>query len=296
MEIAHRLNAIFLRKADTIEWIKVSASNQKAPSSVNDLSKSVLDLPSLQGKVSDEEWSVRCDLAATYRLCALYGWDDMVFTHISARCPDEGEEPVFLINPYGIFFEEMTASHLLKVDMNGKLLHESPFSSNPAGFTIHSAIHMARHDALCVVHLHSPYGVAVSAQQGGLKRYSQFAMMCHDDIAYHDYEGIATDLDERERLIRDMGNHGFMILRNHGTLTVGGNCATAFMRMYFLEQACRAQILAQSDTKPPLEEPQEMGAKVLGQGAPAFIPGIGDKLAWPGLMRKLNRENPGFDC
>lgn len=252
-------------------------------------------LPTLKGKVSDAEWRLRCDLAATYRLAALHGWDDMIFTHISARCPDEGGAARFLINPYGIFFDEMTASCLLKVDIDGNVVGETPYFSNPAGFTIHSAIHMARDDAHAVLHLHSPYGVAVSAQEGGLKRYSQFAMICHDDIAYHDYEGIATDHDERERIVKDFGNHGFLILRNHGTLTVGANCAIAFNRMYFLEQACRAQILAQSDTKPPLEEPAVMGAKVLQQGAPAFVPGIGDNLAWPGLMRKLNRENPGFD-
>lgn len=252
-------------------------------------------LPSLKGKVSEEEWGLRCELAATYRLVALYGWDDMIFTHISTRCPDEDGRPRFLINPYGVFFEEMTASALIKVDVDGNVVAETPYFSNPAGFTIHSAIHMAREDAHCVLHLHTPYGVAVSAQKEGLKRYTQFAMIVHDDVAYHAYEGIATDLGERDRLVRDLGAHGFMILRNHGTLTVGANCATAFLRMYFLEQACRAQILAQSDQGTPLEEPPAMAAKVLQQGAPAFTPGFGDNLAWPGLLRKLNRENPGYD-
>lgn len=253
-------------------------------------------LPTLKGKVSDEEWAIRCDLAATYRLAALYGWDDLIFTHISARCPDEGGAPRFLINPYGVLFDEMTATSLVKVDVDGQVVAETPYFSNPAGFTIHSAIHMARDaDAHAVIHLHTPYGVAVSAQQDGLKRYSQFAMVVHDDLAYHDYEGIATDHDERERIIKDIGSHGFLMLRNHGTLTVGANCATAFLRMYFLEQACRAQILAQSDTKEPHEEPPEMAAKVGQQGAAAFVPGLGDNLAWPGLIRKLNRENPGFD-
>ncbi len=252
-------------------------------------------LPSLKGAVSAEEWRQRCELAATYRLCALYGWDDMVFTHISARLSPENGEERFLLNPYGLFFEEMTASSLIKVDPAGNAVQETPYFTNPAGFTIHSALHLSRADAHCVLHLHTPYGVAVSAQRGGLRRYSQFAMIVHDDVAYHDYEGIATDLDERARLVSDIGGHGFLILKNHGTLTVGANCATAFMRMYFLEQACRAQILAQSDTKEPLEEPPAMSAKVLQQGAPAFVAGIGDNLAWPGLMRKLNRENPGFD-
>ncbi|MHA7871811.1 MAG: class II aldolase/adducin family protein [Hyphococcus sp.] len=254
-----------------------------------------LSLPSLKGKVSDEEWRLRCELAATYRLAALYGWDDMIFTHISVRCPDEGGSPRFLINPYGVFFDEMTASALVKVDVDGNVVAETPYFSNPAGFTIHSALHMARDDAHAVLHLHTPYGVAVSAQQDGLKRYTQFSMIVHDDVAYHDYEGIATDHDERERIIKDMGNHGFLILRNHGTLTVGSNCAIAFLRMYFLEQACKTQILAQSDSKPPREEPPAMGAKVMQQGGPAFVSGLGDNLAWPGLIRKLNRENPGYD-
>ena len=254
-----------------------------------------LDQPSLKGKISDEEWQLRCDLAATYRLCAHYNWDDMIFTHISVRAPDDGGKARFLINPYGVMFDEMTASCLLMIDIDGNPVGESPYIANPAGFTIHSAIHMARDDAHAVLHLHTPYGVAVSAQQDGLKRYSQFAMVVHDDLAYHDYEGIATDHDERARIVKDMGNHGFLMLRNHGTLTVGQNCATAFLRMYFLEQACRAQILAQSDLKEPREEPPAMGAKVLQQGAPAFVPGLGDQLAWPGLLRKLNKINPGYD-
>ncbi len=252
-------------------------------------------LPSLKGEVSEEEWRLRCDLAATYRLTALYGWDDMIFTHISLRLPEEDGKERFLMNPYGVFFDEMTASALIKVDVDGAVVGDTPYFGNPAGFTIHSALHMAREDAHCVLHLHTPYGVAVSAQKDGLKRYTQFSMIVHDDLAYHDYEGIATDLDERERLVADIGTHGFMILRNHGTLTVGANCATAFLRMYFLEQACKTQILAQSDTREPHEETPALGAKVLQQGAPAFTPGIGDNLAWPGLLRKLNRENPGYD-
>lgn len=252
-------------------------------------------LPSLKGEVSAEEWRIRCELAATYRLVALYGWDDMIFTHVSARLPAENGEHRFLLNPYGLFFDEMTASALIKVDMAGNAVQETPYFTNPAGFTIHSALHLSRADAHCVLHTHTPHGVAVAAQQDGLRRYSQFAMIVHDDIAYHDYEGIATDHDERERLVRDMGNHGLLILRNHGMLTVGANCATAFLRMYFLEQACKAQIYAQSDSKEPREEPPAMGAKVLQQGAPAFAQGMGDNLAWPGLIRKLKRENPGWD-
>lgn len=254
-----------------------------------------LSLPTIKGKVSPDEWRLRCDLAATYRLCALYGWDDMIFTHISARLPAENGEERFLLNPYGLFFEEMTASSLIKVDLEGAAAQETPYFTNPAGFTIHSALHRARADAHCVIHLHTPFGVAVSAQAGGLRRYSQFAMVVHDDVAYHDYEGIATNLEERDRLVKDIGRRGFLILKNHGTLTVGANCALAFLRMYFLEQACRAQILAQSCAEAPHEEPPAMGAKVLEQAAPAFAPGFGDRLAWPGLMRKLQRCNPGWD-
>ena len=254
-----------------------------------------LDLPSLKGKVSDVEWQIRCDLAATYRLVAMYGWDDMIFTHISARLPDEDGKERFLLNPYGVLFEEVTASSLLVVDTDGNLVRETPYLCNAAGFTIHSALHMAREDVHCILHLHTAHGIAVAAQEGGLKRYTQLAMGVHDDLAYHDYEGIALDLSERERLVRDLGKHCFMLLKNHGTLTTGTNCGTAFMRMYFLERACEAQIYALSGTRPPLEASAEMGARVLQQNAPAFIQGLGDALAWPGLLRKLNRTNPGFD-
>lgn len=253
-----------------------------------------LDLPSIKDQVSEAEWALRCDLAATYRLCALHGWEDHIFTHISVRLPNEDGKTRFLMNPYGVSFEEMTATALIVVDEDGEVIGDTPYFSNPAGFTIHSALHMARADAHCVLHLHSPYGVAVSAQQDGLLPITQFAMVVHDDVAYHDYEGLATDLEERERLVRDMGNHGNLILRNHGTLTIGENCALAFLRMYFLEQACRAQILAQSDTKPPRLCTPEVSAKVYDQGSPAFKAGMGDNLAWPAFLRKLKRHNPGW--
>ncbi len=251
----------------------------------------------LEGKVSAEEWKLRCELAATYRLCALHGWTDLVFTHISARLPDEEGEERFLINPYGVFFEEMTASSLVKIDLNGNIKQDTPYFINPAGFTIHSAVHHARADAGCVIHVHTPYGIAVSIQKAGLRRYSQFSMQVQDDVAYHDYEGIALDLDERDRLVADLGTHSLMILRNHGTLTLGKNCAIAFLRMYFLENACKTQILAQAVGGEDRlnEEPEAMGKRVYQQGASAFIPGLGDNLIWPGLMRKLYRTNPGFD-
>ena len=251
----------------------------------------------LEGKVSDKEWQIRKTLAATYRLCAMHGWTDLVFTHISARLPDEDGEHRFLINPYGVMFDEMTASSLVKIDGSGKLCQETPYFINPAGFTIHSAVHLARADAACVIHVHTPYGMAVSAQKNGLRRYTQMSMQVYNDLAYHDYEGIALELDERERIVANLGAKSLLMLRNHGTLTLGPSCGTAFLRMYFLENACKAQIFAQSVGHEDLliEEPQEMADRVGMQGAAAFIPGMGDNLVWPGLMRKLARTNPGHE-
>lgn len=251
----------------------------------------------MEDKVSAAEWKVRVELAATYRLAALYGWTDLVFTHISARLPDENGDERFLINPYGVLFDEMTASCLVKIDLEGNIIGESPYFINPAGFTIHSAVHAARDDAGCVLHVHTPYGVAVSVQKGGLRRYTQFSMIVHDDLAYHDYEGIALDHDERERIVANMGTKNLLMLRNHGTMTVGANCALAFLRMFFLENACKTQILAQSigDPKYLHEEDAAMSARVQSQSAPAFMAGAGDNLAWPGLMRKLAKANPGHD-
>lgn len=251
----------------------------------------------LEGKVSDKEWQIRKSLAATYRLCAMHGWTDLVFTHISARLPDEDGEHRFLINPYGVMFDEMTASALVKIDGAGKICQDSPYFINPAGFTIHSAVHMARADAGCVIHVHTPYGMAVSAQKKGLRRYTQMSMQVYNDLAYHDYEGIALELDERERIVANLGTKSLLMLRNHGTLTLGPSCGTAFLRMYFLENACKAQIFAQSVGHEDLliEEPQEMADRVDQQGAAAFIPGMGDNLIWPGLLRKLARTNPGHE-
>ena len=254
-------------------------------------------LPSLKGHVSETEWDLRCQLAATYRFCALHGWTDLVFTHISLRLPDEDGQERFLINPYGLMFDEITASSLVKIDLEGNICADTPYFINPAGFTIHSAIHAARHDAGCVIHVHTPYGVAVSVQNGGLRRYTQFSMTVSNDLAYHDYEGIALDLDERARIVADIGEKSLLMLRNHGTLTVGPNCAIAFLRMYFLENACKTQILAQAAGDENLhEEPQSMADIVAAQAVGAFTPGMGDNLVWPGLMRKLARQNSGHDC
>lgn len=251
----------------------------------------------LEGKVSETEWNMRVQLAATYRLCAVYGWTDLVFTHISARLPDENGEHRFLINPYGVMFDEMTASALVKIDMDGNLCQDTPYFINPAGFTIHSAVHQARKDAGCVIHVHTPYGMAVSAQKKGLRRYTQMSMQIHDDLAYHDYEGIALELDERERIVNNLGDKSLLMLRNHGTLTLGKTCGIAFLRMYFLENSCKAQIFAQSvgGEEHLHEEPEAMAHRVSEQGAAAFVPGMGDNLVWPGLMRKLAKIHPGYD-
>ncbi|NJR20480.1 MAG: class II aldolase/adducin family protein [Hyphomonadaceae bacterium] len=240
----------------------------------------------------DPEWRARVDCAALYRLIALYGWDDMIFTHISLRIP--GPDHHFLINPYGFMFDEITASSLVKVDLEGHVVAPTPYFINPAGFTIHSAIHAAREDAICVIHCHTDAGVAVSAQKGGLLPISQTAMACTADLAYHDYEGVALDLDERERLVADIGHHNFMMLRNHGTLTVGDSAPSAFMRMFYLERACKMQVLAQAGGD-LLQCDGDMEARVGKQVSPAFVQAFGGMLAWPGLLRKVMRQSPGFN-
>ena len=190
---------------------------------------SMVNVASLKGKVSDAEWQVRVNLAALYRLVAHMGWDDMIYTHISARIP--GPEHHFLINPYGLFFEEITASSLVKIDLDGDIIQDTEYAINPAGFTIHSAVHAAREDAQFVMHLHSDQGVAVSAQTEGLLPISQHALVCIPQLSYHDYEGIALNLDERERLVADLGDKNMMLLRNHGTLAVGETAARCWKIM-----------------------------------------------------------------
>lgn len=244
-------------------------------------------------RVNDAEWRARVDCAALYRLVALYGWDDMVFTHISLRIP--GPEHHFLINPYGFLFDEITASSLVKVDLDGNVVEPTPHFINPAGFTIHSAIHAAREDAQCVIHLHTDCGVAVSAQARGLLPISQTAMAAYGDLAYHDYEGVALELDERERLVADLGDKSFMLLKNHGTLTVGDSAATAFLRMFYLERACKMQVMAQSGGGDLLECGKDLQDTVLRQVSVAFKASFGGALAWPGLLRKVARQSPGFN-
>jgi len=251
-----------------------------------------VEIPSLEGKVPEAEWKVRVDLAAAYRLIAYYGWDDLIFTHLSARIP--GPEHHFLLNPYNLMFEEVTASSLVKVDMNGLPVDPTPFITNPAGFTIHSAIHMARDDAQAVIHLHTPHGQAVSAHGEGLLPLTQTAMLIRDEVAYHDYEGVAVDLDERERIIADLGTKGAMLLRNHGTLAVGETVGEAFLKIYFLERACEAQILAFSAGEGGLNNPPQGSPEVTAQQGKMGLKLAAGALAWPALLRKCYRMDPSF--
>lgn len=254
---------------------------------------------SIKGEVGDSEWQMRVDLAALYRLVALNGWDDLVYTHISARLP--GPEHHFLINPYGVFFEEMTASALVKVDMDGNIVQDTPYKVNAAGFTIHSAIHGAREDVQFVMHLHTAQGVAVSAQQEGLLPLSQTALAVIPELAYHDYEGIALDWDERERLVADLGNNAAMILRNHGTLAVGLDAADLWRTMFVLESACKIQVMALSAGRDRVliapKDAQDTVARQMAQRGPLRIEGgqSAYELLWPGCLRRLNRQLPGFD-
>ncbi len=249
-------------------------------------------VPSVKGKVSEEEWAVRVNLAACYQLVAHYDMSDLIFTHISAKIP--GTEDQFLINPYGLFFDEITASSLVKVDIDGNVLDETDFFINPAGYTIHSAIHGARHDLECVLHTHTVAGMAVSAQKQGLLPISQHSLMFYNRIAYHGYEGIALNLDERERLVRDLGEDSIaMILRNHGLLTVGTSVAEAFRRIFYLEKACQSQIQALAGGSELIIPPKEVCETAVGQ-----FKSVGearsDVLEWDGLLRILDRKGSNF--
>src|SRR5437868_2756780 len=246
---------------------------------------------SVRDQISTEEWQARVDLAAAYRLVALYGWDDLIFTHISARVP--GADHHFLLNPYGMMFDEVTASSLVKVDLDGKKVLDSPYFINPAGFTIHSAVHAAREDALCVMHLHTDYGIAVSAQKSGLLPISQQAMFALSSLAYHDYEGLALDEEEQPRLVADLGDKKFMILRNHGLLRIGRKAAEAFLGMFLLERACEIQILAQSGGGELSMIPEPIIDRVASQLSAVTV-GQGADLTWPGLLRKLERIDSSY--
>ncbi len=250
-----------------------------------------LSIPSMKERVSAEEWQARIDLAACYRLVADFGWSDLIFTHITARVP--GTENQFLINPYGMMFDEITASSLVKIDLDGNKVDDSPFPVNPAGFTIHSAIHAVRHDAQCVLHVHSVNGVAVSAQREGLLPLSQQSIFVLSSLAYHDYEGVALNADEKPRLVADLGDKNYLMLRNHGLLTLGKTVADAFLNMYIFESACMIQVRAQAGGGELVRIPE---AIILGaqQQARSVTKAQGGMLAWPGLLRRLDRRDPSY--
>jgi ribulose-5-phosphate 4-epimerase/fuculose-1-phosphate aldolase len=246
-------------------------------------------LAATSGAISPEERAVRVDLAACYRLVASYGWDDLIATHISAAVP--GEKGAFLINPFGMLFEEITASSLVKVNLDGEILSKTAYGINAAGYTIHSAIHQVRHDAGCVIHLHTEDGIAVSTLEEGVLPLNQAAYLMIPGVAYHEYEGVALDLDERERLQADLGKKNLMILRNHGTLTVGRTVDEAFRRMFQLEKVCAIQCKTLAMGRPlhPIAE------AVLNQPMPQ-VPGFGAAAAsiWAGLLRRLDRMDTGY--
>lgn len=246
-------------------------------------------VPSLKGQVSEEEWQTRVDLAACYQLVAHYGMSDMIFTHISAKIP--GVEDQFLINPYGLFFDEISASSLVKVDKDGNILDETNFKINPAGYTIHSAVHGAVEEVGCVLHTHTRAGMAVSAQKQGLLPLSQHSLMFYNRLAYHGYEGVALNLDERERLVRDLGDCIAMILRNHGLLTIGRHPSEAFRRIFYLEKACQAQIDALAGGAELIIPPKEVCETTVGQFTDT---GNRNTLEWPGLLRILDRKGSNY--
>ena len=249
-----------------------------------------LNIPSLKNHVSAEEWQLRCDLAACYRLVAAYGWSDLIFTHVSARIP--GPEHQFLINPYGLTFDEITASSLVKIDQNGNKLNDTPFTVNPAGFVIHSCIHQAREDAGCVLNTHTRAGVAVSAQQCGVLPISQQSTFVLGSLAYHTYEGVALRDEEKPRLQADLGEANHLMLRNHGLLVVGKDIPTAFLLMYNFESTCQIQISAQAGGA--LIHVNPAIVEGLGNVMKKATSDMGAALAWPALLRKLDRMDPSY--
>lgn len=247
--------------------------------------------PSAEYVISDREMAVRRDLAACYRLIALLGWDDLVATHISAAVPGES---AILINPFGLLFEEVTASSLLKVNMQGEVVQPSAYAVNQAGFVVHSAVHGARPDVGCVVHLHTKDGVAVSMLEEGLLPLNQAAMTIAHDVAMHEYEGIVDDLRERERLAADLGTRNLMLLRNHGTLAVGRTVAEAFTRIYTLETCCAIQIRACSTGRAIHVPTAEAVASTAGRMTMGAIGAYANDLVWPAMLRKLDRIDPAY--
>ncbi len=247
----------------------------------------------LRPECAAEEWQARVDLAACYRLIAHFRMADLIYTHATARVP--GEHGRFLINPYGWRWEEITASSLVKIDVDGNKVGRSPHRVNPAGFVIHSAVHMARHgDAACVIHTHTRAGMAVAALKCGLLPLSQISMQWHGCVGYHDYEGIALDLDERGRIVRDLGPHRALVLRNHGLLTVGRSVAEAFQTMYYLNLACEVQLAAMATGAELLVPPPEVCEKVATQNDAMTFGDDDLALEWQAHLRLLDRLDPTY--
>jgi ribulose-5-phosphate 4-epimerase/fuculose-1-phosphate aldolase len=253
-------------------------------------------LPSAQPHADEAVQRIRVDLAAAYRLIHRLGLDDSIYTHISARLP--GPEHRFLINPYGLRFEEVKAGNLVTVDLEGRVVDDPcGLGINPAGFTIHSAVHAAREDALCVLHTHTVAGVAVSCQEEGLLPLNQWSMQFHGRLAYHDYEGIALDLDERERLVADLGDKPVMVLRNHGMLTCGRSVAEAFKLMHNIERSCRAQLALQAAGAPLIRPSSAVATKTAGQYASFYDKMETGKVPdteWAAFKRMLERSDPDY--
>ena len=250
-----------------------------------------MHIPSVKDQVSEQEWQLRVDLAACYRLVAAYGWSDLIFTHISARLP--GDEHHFLINPYGLLFEEITASSLIKIDQNGEKLSESPHPVNRAGFVIHSAVHAVREDAGCVLHTHTRAGVGVSAQAGGVLPISQQSTFVLASLAYHSYEGVALHDEEKPRLQADLGTANHLMLRNHGLLVVGSSIPEAFLLMYNFESTCQIQLAAQSGGVSLTQvDPRILDG--VGHAMRTQTSGLGGAFAWPALLRKLDRMGSDY--
>ncbi|MGJ7491487.1 class II aldolase/adducin family protein [Variovorax sp. ZT4R33] len=241
--------------------------------------------------IEEEEWVVRQQLAACYRLVGLHGWTDLVFTHISARVP--GPNDHFLLNPFGSAFDEVTASSLVRIDLDGNVVDGSGTRIHPAGFVIHSAVHGARADAGCVIHTHSTAGMALSMLQDGLQTLSQHAALFHGRLGYHEYEGFALDLDERRRLVVDLADHPAMILRNHGLLVVGRTVPEAFSILHHLEKAAQAQLLAMSTGAELCRPSEAVSVKTAAQGIGAPGAPFGE-VEWPAMLRRLDRVDPSY--
>ncbi|NRA69806.1 MAG: class II aldolase/adducin family protein [Gammaproteobacteria bacterium] len=251
----------------------------------------LLPVLDLKHQVSVQEWQTRVDLAACYRLVTHFGWDDLIYTHLSARLPGTDH---YLVNAFGLAFDEVTASNLVKVDLQGNILDDTPFKINPAGFTIHSAVHEARPDAHCVIHLHTNATIAVATQKEGLQPYSQYSMFSLSSLGYHQYEGLAVNESEKKRLQSDLGLNNHLLLVNHGGLTVGPTIGDAFMRMYDLQRACEIQLLLQAAGQPAIKVPQPILDNIYSQAKVVHTGSTGGQVTWPAMLRKAYKLDPEF--